>query len=133
MTRFAIDAPALLRLVDQDRPPAADVQLVAPKSILVDALQLLLDDVRGGRRDRADALLTHTRMTETKIRLLGDRVSRRRALDLALEHGWAQVRTAEYVAVSQLQADALVAVDPELRAAVTGLVPLASPDDLVAG
>lgn len=133
MPRYGIDAPTLLWLVDQDRPLAPDVQLVAPKSVLVDGLQLLLDAVHAGRRDRDDALHAHTRMTETRVRLLGDRVSRRRAWDLALEHGWPGVRTAEYVAVALLQADALVAGDADLRTAATGLVPLAQPTDLVTG
>lgn len=125
MPRLAIDAPTLLLLVDGGRSPAAGVQLVAPKSVLVDGLELLLDAVRAGRRDTDDALRAHTRMTETRIRLLGDRVSRRRAWDLALEHGWDGVHVAEYVAVAQLQADALVAGDPALREAAAGLVPLA--------
>lgn len=131
MPRYAIDAPTLLWLVDEDHHLAPDVQLVAPKSVLVDGLELLLTAVRQGERERGDALDAHTRMTETKIRLLGDRVSRRRAWDLALQHGWDGVRTAEYVAVAQLQADALVASDPDLRAAADGLVPLAGPTDLV--
>ncbi|MDC7119986.1 hypothetical protein OMK64_00370 [Cellulomonas fimi] len=131
MPRYAIDARTLLWLVDQDRLLAPDVQLVAPKSVLVDGLDLLLTAVRAGERHRADALDAHTRMTETKIRLLGDRVSRRRAWDLALEHGWTGVRTGEYVAVAQLQSDALVASDADLRAAADGLVPLADPTDLV--
>lgn len=131
MPRYAIDARTLLWLVDQDRPLAPDVQLVAPKSVLVDGLDLLLTAVRAGERDRTDALDAHTRMTETKIRLLGDRVSRRRAWDLALQHGWGGVRAGEYVAVAQLQADALVAGDPDLRAAADGLVPLADPTDLL--
>lgn len=131
MPRYAIDAVTLLRLVDEDRTPAPDVQLVAPRSVLVDGLDLLLADVRDGRRDRDDALRAHTRMTESRIRLLGDRVSRRRAWDLALEHGWDGIRTAEYVAVAQLQADALVAGDADMRRAADGLVALAPAEVLL--
>ncbi|AEE47031.1 hypothetical protein [Cellulomonas fimi] len=131
MPRYAIDATTLLLLVDEGHRPPTDVQLVAPKSVLVDGLELLLAAVRAGQRDADDALRAHTRMTETRIRLLGDRVSRRRAWELALAHGWDGVHVAEYVAVAQLQADALVAGDPALRAAAAGVVALAEPAVLV--
>ena len=55
-------------------------------------------------------------MTEIKIRLLGDRVSRKTAWRVAREHDWDTLRDAEYLAVTRLQADALVTVDPGLAA-----------------
>ena len=64
-------------------------------------------------------------MTELKMRLLGDRVSRRTAWKLARAHGWDGLRDAEYLAVVQLQADALVTVDPELTSKADRLVTLA--------
>ena len=132
MARYAIDARALLRLVDDELIPDPAHQLVAPKSVLVDGLELLLGEVRAGRRDERAALRSHTRMTETRIRLLGDRVSRRTAWDLTVAHGWATVREAEYVAVATLQADALVAGDPDIASRASGIVELASLEDLVA-
>jgi hypothetical protein len=74
----------------------------------------------------------HERMTETKMRLLGDRVSRRTAWQMALEHGWPTVQVAEYIAVATLQADALVAEDLELAAKSAGIVQLAKLTDLLA-
>ncbi|GAA1957284.1 hypothetical protein GCM10009798_15850 [Nocardioides panacihumi] len=132
MARYAIDALTLLRLVDDGLAADPAHQIVAPKSILVEGLDILLDDVRNGRRKERDALRCHVRMTETRIRLLGDRVSRRTAWDLALEHGWASVREAEYVAVATLQADALVASDPALASRAAGIVALATAEDLIA-
>jgi hypothetical protein len=38
--------------------------------------------------------------------------------------------TAEYVALTMLQADALVTSDPDLARAASGLVPTAAPDAL---
>jgi predicted nucleic acid-binding protein len=70
-------------------------------------------------------------MTELKIRLLGDRVSRRTAWDIALAHGWDTLRDAEYLAVTRLQADALVTVDPSLAAVAAGMVPTASLRDIL--
>jgi len=75
-------------------------------------------------------LTLHERMTETKIRLLGDRVSRRTAWRLALEHGWSSIEDAEYLAVAQLQAEALIALSPSLASMATGIVPLAQVSDL---
>ena len=48
------------------------------------------------------------------IRLLGDAALRRRAWDLADQLGWAPTYNAEYVALTQLQADAFVTLDVEL-------------------
>ncbi len=67
-----------------------------------------------------------------RIRLLGDRVSRGTAFRLALEHDWPDTANAEYIAVTRLQADALVALDPSLAKVAKGLVPLADFDALAA-
>jgi hypothetical protein len=47
------------------------------------------------------------RIGRMPIRLLGDAVLRRRAWDLGDQLGWASTYNAEYVALTQLQADAL--------------------------
>ena len=125
MARYVIDAATLLRLVDGDLRVDPAHQLVAPSSIRSEALQLLLDDVGAGRRSDADALAAHTRLTERKMRLLGDRVSRTTAWRLAREQGWSILREAEYLALARLQADALVTVDPALAERAAGLVPVA--------
>lgn len=129
MTRFGIDARALLHLVDEGLTPGPAHQLVAPGWLRSEVLQLLLDEVVAGRRMEREALETHERVTEVKIRLLGDRVSRRTAWDLAREHGWT-LHQAEYLAVTRLQADRLVALDPAVVALAEGLVPLAEVADL---
>jgi indolepyruvate ferredoxin oxidoreductase alpha subunit len=64
------------------------------------------------------------------IRLLGDAVLRRRAWDIADQLGWASTYNAEYVALTQLQADALVTLDAELARSVEGIVTTASIDAL---
>ena len=64
------------------------------------------------------------------MRLLGDAVLRRRAWELADQLGWASTYNAEYVALTQLQADALVTLDPELARSVEGIVATASVDSL---
>lgn len=107
-------------------------QLVAPSSIRSEALELLLADVRAGRRSEPEAKEVHERITELKMRLLGDRVSRGTAWRLAREHDWATLRDAEYLAIARLQADALVTVDPKLAALAKGIVPVAKLEALLA-
>jgi predicted nucleic acid-binding protein len=99
MTRYMIDAPTLLQLVDSGLTVDPAHQLVAPNVIRSEALQLLLDDVRRNARTEKEALERHERVTEVKIRLLGDRVSRRTAWQIAREHDWDTLRDAEYLAV----------------------------------
>jgi predicted nucleic acid-binding protein len=125
MTRYVIDAPTLLRLVAEGLTVHPSHQLVAPNLIRSHALTLLLQAVTRGELTDAEALQRHERITETKMRLLGDRVSRRTAWTLARERGWSTTYDAEYLAVTKLQADALVTVDPDLSAKADGLVPLA--------
>ncbi|HEY4571797.1 MAG TPA: hypothetical protein VIH10_20145 [Kribbella sp.] len=124
MTRYVIDAPTLLHLVDADLTVDPTHQLVAPSSIRSEALERLLLDVRRGTRTEKDVRQLHTRMTELKIRVLGDRVSRWTAWKIARQHDWETLRDAEYLAVTRLQADALVTVDPELLAKAEGVVPV---------
>jgi predicted nucleic acid-binding protein len=117
MARYVIDAPTLLHLIDNDVRVDPSHQLVAPNSIRSEALTLLLRDVRAGSRTEAEALAAHERVTELKMRLLGDRVSRGTAWRIARKQDWDSLRDAEYLAVAKLQADALITVDPDLATA----------------
>ncbi len=125
MTRYVIDAPTLLHLVAKGIQVSPRHQLVAPNLIRSQALSLLLEAVRRSDLTETQALQQHERLTELKMRLLGDRVSRRTAWKIAREQGWETTYEAEYLAVTKLQADALVTVDPALAAKAKGLVPLA--------
>lgn len=131
MTRYVIDALTLLHVIDTDAPIDPHHQLVAPNTIRSEALQLLLRDVREGRRTEQAALQIHERITETKMRLLGDRVSRGTAWKLARENDWDSLAAAEYLAVTRLQADALVTIDAELAAKAEGVVPVESVEALL--
>jgi len=132
MARYVIDAPTLLHLVDAGLHIDPRHQLVAPNSIRSEALELLLRDVRAGKRAEAAALAAQERMTEMKMRLLGDRMSRRTAWQIARQHDWDTLRDAEYLAVTRLQADALITVDPSLAATAQDLVTVAAIDNLLA-
>ena len=123
MTRFAIDAPTLLHLVAEDVAVAPGHQLVAPQLLRSQALALLFDAVRRGRLAEDDAADRLEAMTRVKVRLLGDRVSRRVAWQLARDTG-VSTFDAEYLAVTRLQADVFVSVDPAARARAEGVVPV---------
>ena len=125
MARYVIDAPTLLRLADRAPVVHPSHQLVAPTSIRSEAMQLLLQAVRAGERSDKAALETHERITQTKMRLLGDRASRGLAWRIAREHDWTSLRDAEYLAICRLQADALVTVDPRMAATCEGIVRVA--------
>jgi predicted nucleic acid-binding protein len=130
--RYVIDAPTLLHLVAERVEVGRQHQLVAPNLIRSQALSLLLHDVRQGDLTEDEALERHERLTEMKMRLLGDRVSRRTAWKIARQQGWETTFDAEFIAVTKLQADALVTIDPALAAKAAGLVPLAPVDALSA-
>jgi predicted nucleic acid-binding protein len=134
MTRFVIDPLTLVHLAEDDLLTVNPAhQLVAPSSIRSQALDLLLRRVRSGTLTEQEALQLHERITELKMRLLGDRVSRRAAWRIAMDHDWSTVLDAEYLAVAKLQADALVTLDPELARKAAGVVPLAKVTDVKEG
>jgi predicted nucleic acid-binding protein len=125
VARYVIDAATLVHILDNDLRIDPSHQVVAPNSIRSEALQLLLRAVgRGDRTDKA-ALEAHERMTELKMRLLGDRASRVLAWRIAREHEWDLLRDAEYLAIVRLQADALVTVDTDLANKSKDIVPVA--------
>lgn len=130
MARYVVDARTLLHIVSADVQIHPEHQLVAPNPVRSQALSLLYDQVRRGELTEAEALRLHERLTEVKLRLLGDRVSRRTAWRIAREQDWDGIGPAEYLAVSRLQADALVTIDDSLARIAKGIVPLASPDAL---
>ena len=125
MTRYAIDAPTALRLIEEDAVVGAGHSLVAPTVLRTHALSLLYRDVRAGALDERVALARLERLAELKIRLLGDRVSRATAWKLAARLGWPDTPPAEYLAVAMLQADLLVTDDPHLRSGAEDHVALA--------
>jgi predicted nucleic acid-binding protein len=64
------------------------------------------------------------------VRFLGDKVLQAQAWKVADQLGWETTYDAEYVALTQLQADAFVTSDQELARTVAGLVETATTDAL---
>jgi predicted nucleic acid-binding protein len=115
----------LLHIVTEQLAINPEHQLVAPHAIRSQALTLLLGKVRRGELSEKDARELHTRLTGLKIRVLGDRASRATSFQIANEQHWDTTFDAEYLAVTKLQADALVTVDPAMAERAEDIVPLA--------
>jgi len=125
MTRFVVDCGAVLHLAGEGIEVAPAHQLFAPTLLRSQTLSALHQAVHAGELPPDVALERLARIRTLPIRLLGDAVLRRRAWDLAEQLGWSETYDAEYVALTQLQADALVTLDPDLARRVDGIVPTA--------
>lgn len=125
MTRFVVDALVVLELAAGRTTVAPRHSLVAPTLVRSEALRLLYTGVRTGARQESEARALLDRVATLRIRLLGDRVSRATAWRLAVQLDLEDPLPAEYLAVTKLQADALVALDPALIKIARGVVPVA--------
>jgi predicted nucleic acid-binding protein len=122
MTRFVVDAAAALRLAAERATVPEVHELLAPTLLRSQALSTMHEAVHRDELPADDARDRLARLGAMRIRLLGDAVLRRRAWELASRLGWASTYDAEYVALTQLQADALVTLDAELERSVAGVV-----------
>jgi predicted nucleic acid-binding protein len=130
MTRFVVDAGALLHLVSEEIEVSPDHEILAPTLVRSQFLSLLHEAVHRGELQDDVARDRLERIQQIKIRLLGDAVLRRNAWRIADQMGWADTYTAEYLALTKLQADAFVTLDADLARRVKGLVATATIDDL---
>jgi predicted nucleic acid-binding protein len=126
MTKFVVDTTAVLHLASKRVEVPSAHKLLAPTLLRSQTLSALHEAVERGEIP-ADVARDHlTRIRQMRIRLLGDAVLQRRAWELADRLGWASTYNAEYVALTQLQADAFVTLDAELARSVEGIVAIAS-------
>lgn len=130
MTRFVIDAGVGLSLVAKGIEVHPAHELLAPTLFRSQTLSLAHESVVRGEIPASAALDQIEKLWQLKIRLLGDAVLRRLAWRIADQLGWASTYDAEYVALTQLQGDAFVTLDPDLARRVRGLVAIATVDDL---
>jgi predicted nucleic acid-binding protein len=130
MTRFCIDTQTAIRMVREETVLHPDHQLVAPSVLRSRVLSSLYGDVRRSELDESEARTILDGVTSLTIRLLGDRVSRRVAWDIARRLDSDDTVRAEFIAVAKLQADALVTVDAAIIRDAQGIVPIASFGDL---
>ena len=130
MTRFVVDAGVVLQLAADEIEVADEHELLAPTLLRSQTLSELHEAVARGEITGDLARERLTLIGRMPIRLLGDAVLRRRAWEVADQLGWAETYDAEYVALTQLQADAFVTLDARLERSVEGIVQTAPFDAL---
>src|SRR5204862_3245671 len=130
MARFVVDCGVVLQLASEEIEVPAEHELLAPTLLRSQTLSALHEAVHRGELEADVARERLNRIRTMPIRLLGDAVLRRRAWDVADQLGWASTYEAEYVALTLLQADALVTLDAEFARSVKGIVQTAPIDVL---
>jgi predicted nucleic acid-binding protein len=130
MTRYVIDPGVAIKLAAERIEVSDAHKLVAPTLLRSQMLSILYGQVQRGELTKKDAdrYLDHVR--GLRIRLLGDRVLQANAWKVADRLGWSDTFDAEYIALTQLQADALITLDAKLARAAEKLVTVAKLDDL---
>jgi predicted nucleic acid-binding protein len=122
MTRYVIGPEVAIRLANDQTVIRDGHQILAPTLLRSQLLSLLYQAANRGEMTKqgADQRLNYVR--GLRIRLLGDRVLQNAAWKVAEQLGWSDTFDAEYVALTQLQADALITLDGQLAHAVKDLV-----------
>ena len=130
MTRYVIGPDVAIRLAHDQAVIGDEHQILAPTLLRSQMLSLLYQAVHRGEMTRKDAERRLDYVRGLRIRLLGDRVLQNAAWKVAEQLGWSDTFDAEYVALTQLQADALITLDGQLAHAVKDLVSLAPIESL---
>jgi predicted nucleic acid-binding protein len=124
VARYVIDCETLLGLASGKIEASSTHRLFAPTLVRSQALAALYAAARKGEISVDEGLERVSRLNAAslKVRFLGDRALQRQAWKIAEQLGWESTDDAEYVALTTLQADALVTSNPKLAGAVAGLV-----------
>ena len=130
VTRFVVDCETLLRIASGEIEVAPEHKLVAPTLVRSQALAALYQAARQGEISAAEGRERVRRINSMKVRFLGDKVLQAQAWKVADQLGWDTTYDAEYVALTQLQADVFVTFDEELARTVAALVETARIDAL---
>lgn len=127
-----IDCETLLAMASGDVEVASSHRLFAPTLVRSEALAALYDAARKGEISVAEGLERVSRLNAAslRVRFLGDRALQRQAWKIAEQLGWETTYDAEYVALTTLQADALVTSNPKLARSVAGLIKTVTVDAL---
>jgi predicted nucleic acid-binding protein len=131
--RYVIGPDVALRLAVQMTQLPDEHQVLAPTLVRSQLLSLIYQAVRREELSKKDAERHLDHFRGLPIRLLGDRVLQGVAWKVADQLGWPDTFDAEYVALTQLQADAFITLDERLAHAVRDLVVVAPIDALFRG
>ena len=130
VARYVVDCEVLLRIAAGEIEVAPGHQLLAPTLVRSQALATMYGAARRGEISAAEGRARVQRINALKVRFLGDKVLQRSAWKVADQLGWETTFDAEYVALTQLQADAFVTSDADLARAVSALAETATIDAL---
>ena len=131
MTIFVIDAPVAIDLATSGAAIPSEHSLAAPTLLRSQVLALVYGSVRHGEIDERTGRKVLDDIRRLRIRLLGDRSLQDHAWRIAATLNWPDTYQAEYIALTQLQADALATADPQLAAAARTFVPAVTPADIL--
>jgi predicted nucleic acid-binding protein len=129
--RFVVDCETLLRIARGEIKVASEHKLFAPTLVRSQALASLYEASRRGEISAKDGLGLVWRLNALKVRFLGDRALQSQAWKVAEKLGWETTYAAEFVALTQLQGDALVTSDQKLATVLAGFVEVVAPAALV--
>ena len=122
MNKFVIGPDVARRLAQENVQLADEKQLLAPTLMRSQLLAQLYQAVRQKEMSREEANRCLQYVRGLRMRLLGDRVLQSVAWKVAAQLDWTDTLTAEYIALTQLQADAFITLDAGLAAAVKEIV-----------
>ena len=131
MTRFVVDCETLLRIAAGEIEVAPEHKLVARTLVRSQALSALYQAARRGEITVGEGRERVLRINSLKVRFLGDKVLQAQAWKVADQLGWETTYDAEYVALTQLQADAFVTSDRALAEAAARVVETATVEALL--
>jgi hypothetical protein len=106
MTKYVIGPDTAMQLAHAETMIPGEHQILAPTLLRSQLLSLLYQAVRRGEMEKGDAQRRLNYVRGLRIRMLGDRVLQNVAWKIASQLGWPDTFDAEYVALTQLQADA---------------------------
>jgi predicted nucleic acid-binding protein len=127
MTRYVIGPDVAIQLAGEQAVVPDGHHMLAPALLRSQMLSLLYQAVRRGEETKADAerRLFYFYVQGMRIRLHEDYLLQKSAWTVAEQLGWSDTFDAEYVALTQLEADALITLDRRLADAVKDQVTVA--------
>ena len=133
VTRYVIGPDVALKLAETRAVLPARQRLLAPTLLRSQVLAHLYGQVQRGEFSRQEAGARLDYMRGLQIRLLGDRVLQQVAWKMAEQLGLEDTFVAEYLALTSLQAGALVVLNRDLWLVAAELVPVVPLADLLSG
>ena len=125
MTRYVIGPEVAIQLAGEEAVVPDGHHMLAPALLRSQMLSFLYQAVHRGEMTKEDAERRLFYVQGMRIRLHEDYLLQNAAWRVADQLGWPDTFDAEYVALTQLEADALITLDRQLADAVKDLVTVA--------